>query len=186
MTNGFLHLPLEDLEAGLCTICQSPKDAGILHLIVRRPRVDEREVVNEATLDPRCGLVGDNWHTRGSTRTPDRAAHPEMQITLMNSRVIELLAREKGRWPLAGDQLYVDLDLARENLPPGTRLAIGSAVIQVSAEPHTGCQKFRARFGADAVSFVNSPEGKRLRLRGINAKVVRPGTVHVSDVVTKI
>jgi MOSC domain-containing protein YiiM len=155
-------------------------------MIVRRPRTDEREVLEEGELDLIQGLVGDNWRTRGSSGTADGSAHPDMQLNVMNSRVIALLAQKKERWPLAGDQLFIDLDLSAENLPPGTRLAVGSSVIEVTAQPHTGCQKFVARFGLDAMKFVNSPARKHLHLRGINAKVIQPGTVRVGDIVKKI
>lgn len=180
------HLTMEELEAGLDFIRQSPRDEGILELIARRPRDDERETLETGQLDRQSGLEGDNWKTRGSSRTPDGTAHPDRQLTLMNSRTIALLAGDKDRWPLAGDQLYVDLDLGTENLPPGTQLAIGEALIEVSAQPHTGCSKFTARFGVDAQEFVNSPVGKELHLRGINAKIIRSGRIHVGDVVRKI
>jgi hypothetical protein len=180
------HLKMEELEAGLENIRQSPKDPGVLEMIVRRPRDDEREVLEEAQLDLTLGLMGDNWQTRGSSRMPDKSAHPEMQITIINSRLIALIARDKGRWPLAGDQLYIDLDLSVENLPAGTCLSIGSAVIEVTPQPHTGCRKFMARFGDDAMKFVNSPTGKELHLRGINAKVVQAGIIHAGDVVKKL
>jgi hypothetical protein len=179
------HQTIETLEAGLARICQSPQDEGVLHLIVRRPRVGEREVLEEGELDCAVGLVGDSWKSRPSSRTVDGTPHPDMQLNLMNSRVISLIAQEKGRWPLAGDQLFVDLDLSAANLPAGTQLAIGSAVIEVTAQPHTGCQKFVSRFGLDAVKFVNSATGRQLNLRGINAKVVRPGTIRLGDLVTK-
>jgi hypothetical protein len=180
------HLTMAELEAGLDEIRHSPKDEGVLEMIVRRPRTDEREVLEEGELDLIEGLVGDNWRTRGSAGTADGSAHPDMQLNVMNSRVIALLAQKKERWPLAGDQLFIDLDLSVENLPPGTRLAIGSAVIEVTAQPHTGCKKFVARFGPDATKFVNSPARKHLHLRGINAKVIQPGVVRVGDIVKKI
>jgi hypothetical protein len=179
------HLTLEEMEAGLETIRQSPKDAGVLRLIVRRPETEAREVLTEGQLDLAGGLVGDNWKVRGSRSTPDGSAHPEMQLNIMNARVIELLAQDKDRWALAGDQLFVDLDLSADNVPQGTQLAIGTAVIEVTAPPHLGCKKFSARFGADAIKFVNSPMGKELHLRGLNAKVVQPGVVRVGDVVRK-
>jgi len=183
---GVRHLTTEELEAGLDEIRLSPRDRGALELIVRRPAVDEREVLEEGELSEAEGLVGDTWSVRGSSRTADGSAHPEMQLNVMNSRVIALLAGERGRWALAGDQLYLDMDLSAENLPAGARLAIGEAVIEVTAQPHTGCKKFAARFGVEALKFVNSPEGRRLRLRGINARVVRPGTVRVGQTAKRV
>lgn len=180
------HLTLKEMEAGLETIRQSPKDAGVLKLIVRRPETEEREVLTEGQLDLAGGLVGDNWKARGSRGTPDGSANPEMQLNVMNARVIELLAQGNDRWALAGDQLFVDFDLSENNVPSGTRLAIGEAVIEVTPPPHTGCKKFSARFGPDAVKFVNSPEGKQLHLRGINAKIIKPGVIRVGGTVKKI
>lgn len=180
------HLTLTEMEAGLETIRQSPKDSGVLKLISRRPNTDEREVLAEAQLDPAHGLVGDNWKARGSHSTPDGSANPEMQLNMMNARVIELLAQDKERWALAGDQLFVDFDLSEANTPPGTRLAIGLAVIEITPPPHLGCKKFSARFGPDAMKFVNSPEGKNLHLRGVNAKVVQPATIRTGDSVKKL
>ena len=180
------HLTMEELEAALDHLRQTPKDEGLVELIVRRPRVDQREVIDEAELDPARGLIGDNWVVRGSSRTPDRSAHPEMQINIMNARVTALVAQEKERWPLAGDQLYIDLDLSKENLPAGSRIAVGSAVLQVSPLPHLGCHKFVSRFGIDAMKFVNSEVGKQLCLRGINAKVIQGGVVKVGQTARKI
>ena len=180
------YLSMSELEAGLEHIRQAPKDQGTLKLIVQRPREDERNLIGEGELSLSEGLVGDNWRARGSQHTPDGSAHLYAQITVMNARCIALLAQSEERWALAGDQLYVDFDLSEENIPPGTRLVIGSAILEVSAEPHSGCKKFSARFGVEAMKFVNSPEGKQLHLRGINAKVIQPGTIRVGDVVSKL
>lgn len=176
---------MDELEAALDHLRQAPKE-GVVQLIVRRPKVDEREVMDEAELDPVGGLIGDSWSVRGSSRTPDGSPHPEMQINIMNARVTALVAQEKERWPLAGDQLYIDMDLSKENLPGGSRIAIGSAVLQVSPLPHTGCHKFVARFGLDAMKFVNSEVGKQLCLRGINAKVVQGGVVKIGDTAKRV
>lgn len=186
VTSEIKHLTTAELEAGLDEIRRAPKDEGLLLLIVRRPQVEEREELEEAELHLEEGLVGDSWSRRGSSRTADGGPHPDMQINVINARVAALVAQDKSRWSLAGDQLYLDLDLSEDNLPAGTRLAIGSAIIEVTPPPHTGCHKFLARFGAEAVKFVNSPVGKELHLRGINAKVVQPGTIRVGDLARKL
>jgi MOSC domain-containing protein YiiM len=176
---------MAELEAGMDTIRQSPKDNGILKMIVRRPNVDEREVIREGELSIEEGLVGDTWKVRYSRHTGDGSANRDAQITIMNARAVALLAQSEERWSLAGDQLYVDMDLSNDNLPPRTRLALGTAIVEVTAQPHTGCDKFAERYGTDATKFVNSPEGKRLHLRGVNAKVVQAGIVRVGDMVKK-
>ena len=180
------HLTMAELEAGLDTIRQSPKDDGILQIIVRRPKENEREVLEEAELDVLDGLIGDTWKSRASSRTADGSPHPDMQLNIMNSRAAALITQSPDRWQWAGDQLYIDLDLSDENLPPGTQLAIGSAIIEVTAQPHTGCRKFVERFGPDALKFVMSAVGKQLHLRGINAKVIKPGTIRVNDATRKL
>jgi MOSC domain-containing protein YiiM len=180
------HLTAEELQAGLDHIRRSPKDEGVLDLIVRRQAINEREVLEQAQLDLIEGLVGDTWCRRRSTSTPDGSPNIEMQVTVINSRVAALVAREKNRWQLAGDQLYVDMDLSAENLPAGTHLGVGSAVIEVTAPPHLGCQKFVARFGLEAMKFVNSPLGKELRLRGIHARIVEPGLIRMGDRARKV
>ena len=180
------HLAKEQLEAGLDHIRQSPKDNGLVELIVRRPQTEEREVLEEAEFTTADGLVGDNWSLRGSSRTADGGPHPDMQINIMNARAVALVAQEKERWSLAGDQLFVDMDLSKENLPTGSRISIGSVIFEVTAPPHTGCHKFVSRFGVEAMKFVNSEVGRELCLRGINAKVVQNGTIRVGQVAKKV
>jgi MOSC domain-containing protein YiiM len=185
-TTAMQHFELETLEQGLDDVRRSPKDAGRVELIVRRPAVEEREVVAEAALDPEEGLVGDCWKDRGSRAMADGSAHPDMQLTLMNARAVSLVAGERDRWPLAGDQLFVDLDLSESNLPPGTRIEVGTAVIEITAAPHTGCGKFSKRFGNDAMKFVNSKAGRELKLRGIYAKIVSAGSIQTGDELRKV
>jgi len=180
------HLTREELEAGVGDIRRAPKDEGVLHMIVRRPNVDERELLDEAQLSIDEGVVGDTWRLRSSSRMPDGGPHPDMQLNIIGTRAIGLIAQDRARWALSGDQLFVDLDLTGENLPAWTKLQIGSAIIEVTDQPHTGCGKFVSRFGVDAMKFVNSPLGRSLNLRGINARVVQPGTIRVGDVVRKL
>ena len=180
------HLSTAALEAGLGHVRDSPPDGGTVELIVCRPAVDQRAVLAEGWLGVDAGLTGDTWRARGSTRTSDGSALLDQQLTVMNSRAALLVAQEPDRRMLAGDQLYVDLDIGVANLPPGTRLALGSAVIEVTAQPHLGCAKFSARFGQEAWRFVNSRVGRALRLRGLNARIVVSGTVRTRDVVRKL
>lgn len=180
------HLTTAELEAGLEHVLASPRDEGRLELIVCRPTADAREKLETGTLEVDQGLVGDNWLERGSRHMPGGVADPDMQLNVMNARVAELVAGGRERMPLAGDQLYLDLDLSDDNLPPGTRLAIGDAIIEVTEPPHTGCKKFAARFGKDAILFVNSGQGKALNLRGINARVVQSGDISVGETARKL
>jgi len=176
----------EELQGFIPTVDGSPKDAGVLTLIVRRPKVNEREILDAAELDLVAGLVGDNWTDRPSSRMPGKAPHPDMQLNVMNSRMSAFLAfGDVDRQALAGDQLHLDLDLSHANLPVGTVLVFGEGenapAIEVTEQPHTGCKKFVARFGAEAMRFVNGEFGRPRRLRGLNAKVVRPGTIQAGD-----
>jgi hypothetical protein len=180
------YLETASLEAGLDHILDSPKDQGTVELIIRRPGVDQREEVEQAELDLSLGLIGDNWSVRETVSTPDGSPNPETQVTIMNSRVIGLVAQARDRWALAGDQFYVDLDLSPDNVPPGTRLQLGTAVVEVSEVPHRGCAKFSGRFGADALRFVNTGAGRDHSFRGINTLVVVPGTVRLGDQIHKL
>jgi hypothetical protein len=185
-TSLVTHRTPEELEDFIPQLLAAPQDAGTLELVVRRPGLGQREVLDEGELDLVVGLVGDSWMQRGSRKTSDGGPHPEMQLNVMSARMVSFLAGDPERRPLAGDQLYLDLDLSQDNLPVGTRLTIGDpavrgAVIEVTAPPHTGCAKFIERFGAEAMRFVNGSVGRPLRLRGLNARVVEPGRVRPGD-----
>lgn len=177
---------MAELEAALPHLQAAPADEGVVQMVVARPTVNERTLLSSGQFSIRNGLEGDSWRSRGSKRTADGSAHPEMQVTLMNGRFLDLIAGEKERWPLAGDQLIVDMDLSESNLPPGQRLQIGTAVFEVTPMPHTGCRKFSDRFGKDAVKFANNAHGKQLRLRGMYVQVVVAGEVQVGDCIQKI
>ena len=181
-----VHLTEADLEAGFGHVLASPADGGTLEMIVRRPGVDHREVIDEGRLTFEAGLEGDTWDRRKGYVTEDGTPDPDAQLTLTNSRFANLIAGSRDRWSLAGDQLYVDLDLSESNLPPGTRLRIGDATIEVTALPHTGCSKYRQRFGLEALKFTATPEGRSRHLRGIYARVVEPGTARVGDTIRKV
>lgn len=172
------HLTSEQIQAGMEHVLGSPADGGPLVKIVRRPDMERREVIGEGVLDVDLGLVGDNWMARSTD--------PVGQIAVMNSRFLSLIAQSEQRWELAGDQLIVDLDLSMENLPPGTQLAIGSAVLEIQEKPHTGCAKFSARFGQDALRFISTSSGRELRLRGVYARIVQSGRARAGDTVTKL
>jgi hypothetical protein len=177
---------LAELEAGLDHVRAAPREVGVLAMIVRRPSAGERQQLVEGMLDALQGLVGDCWSVRSDSRQRAGATYADMQINMMSARAIALVAGDRSRWPLAGDQLFVDLDLSALNLPPGTRLEIGAAIIEVTTPPHTGCAKFQARYGTDAVKFVNSKTGRALNLRGVNARVVRSGPVREGDRVRRV
>jgi len=185
-TTATLHLTREQLEAGLDLIREAPKDEGVLELIVCRPTVETRQMLQEAELSVEDGLIGDNWNVRPSSRTVDNSPHPDMQINIMNARSVALVAQERERWQLAGDQLFLDMDLSKANLPAGARIALGDAILEVTPPPHTGCHKFVARFGLEAMKFVNSEVGRELCLRGINAKVVQGGKIRIGQTAKKI
>ena len=178
------HFTISELEAGIDRIIEAPADFGVLSLIVRRPSEGEREVLEVGQLDLAEGLLGDSWKLR--TPTVEGGRDPYNQINAMSARAISLIAGEPEQWPLAGDQLYLDFDISADNVPTGSRIALGETVIEVSAMPHTGCQKFSQRFGVDALRFVNSEAGRKLRLRGFNARVIVPGTIRTGDAVRKL
>lgn len=180
------HRTTAELEAAIDLFTSAPSDLGSLELVLRRPAVDQREVLTEAQLSAAEGVVGDTWNQRSSKRTEDGSPHPDMQLNVMNARFGRFIAPDDDAMALAGDQLYLDFDLSERNVPAGTRLSIGTAIIEVTDQPHTGCAKFSARFGPDALRFVNSPVGRDLHLRGVNARVVVDGVVRPGDAVAKL
>lgn len=178
-----MHRTTEELETRLDEILAAPKDAGPIEMIARRPGENEREVIQSAELTTEEGLIGDSWIDR-----VDENGDPYLpaQLTLMNSRVADAVAVTRDRWPLAGDQIYVDMDISQGNLPPGARIKVGDAVVEISDVPHTGCNKFAGRFGKEALRFANVGVGRENRFRGVNAFVVEPGSVQVGDKITKL
>lgn len=180
------HFPEAELTVGLPQVRQSPADGGMLVQIVVRPDRELRELPATCTVTPEAGIPADRWARHCDHKLPDGRLNPETQLTLMNARCLALVAGDRERWPLAGDNLLVDLDLSEANLATGQRLKIGEAILEITAKPHTGCAKFSKRFGADALKFVNSPEGRSLRLRGVHARVVQAGRVTVGDRIEKL
>lgn len=178
-----MHQTTAELESKTENILAAPKDAGPIEMIVRRPGENEREVVESGVLTSEGGLVGDSWIDR-----VDEEGNPHMaaQLTLMNARVADAVAVSRDRWPLAGDQVYIDMDISHENLPAGSRIQVGDAVVEISDVPHTGCAKFAGRFGKEALRFANVGAGRDNRFRGVNAFVVEGGSFSVGDKVTKL
>ncbi len=173
------HLTMDELEAGLEEIESAPKSNGTVEMIVARPTVNGRLTLQKAALTINGGLEGDNWAARKRVR-------PDEQITIANVRVVRLYAQKPERWPLAGDQLYVDFDISNANLKAGDRIRIGTAVLQITSKPHDGCNKFIQRFGHPAFTFVNMDAHRHLNLRGIYAIVVQSGTIHAGDGIIKV
>lgn len=180
---GVMNRTTAELDSLLDIILDAPPDGGPVEMIVRRPAENQREVIDAGELTRVDGLVGDDWTSRVGEH---RDRYRETQLTLMNARVADAVAVTRDRWPLAGDQIYVDMDISKENLPPGTRLAIGDAVIEISEQPHTGCAKFSGRFGKEALRWANVGEGRDRRFRGVYAFVVEDGEFKVGDKVTRI
>jgi hypothetical protein len=180
------YLTEAELLNGLDDIRLSPKDQGTLELIVVRPEKNKRVILKECAISAKLGVHGDNWALGCWKTLPDGSPHPEVQVAIMNSRCIALLAQDKSRWSLAGDNLYVDLQLGDNNLGCGQRLQIGSTILEITAQAHAGCKKFAQRYGQDAVRLVNSPLGTQLHLRGVYAKVVEDGVIKVGDTIKKV
>ena len=181
-----LHRSTAELEAALPHIREAPGSTGTIELIVRRPAEDAREVLDVAEINDAEGVAGDTWNQRSSPTSADGGPHPDAQITIMSTRAAAAVIGPVERWPLAGDQIYADLDISHETLPAGAQLRLGDAILEITAKPHRGCAKFAARFGRDALRFVNTGEGRNLRMRGVNCRVVQPGTVRTGDPITRL
>lgn len=177
----------DELDAATEHVLASPKEKSVLQIIVVRPKANERQTLERAELSPSGGIAGDRWSVDHWEHLPDGSPHPQSQVSLMNYRVLELIAGNSAAMPLAGDNLIFDLDLSEENLPAGSRLNIGSQVIlELTAVPHTGCGKFQKRYGKAAREFVNGDLGSKHSLRGRMATIVQAGTIAVGDRIEKV
>ncbi|HSM34666.1 MAG TPA: MOSC domain-containing protein [Anaerolineae bacterium] len=181
-----VYRTVDELEAGMAMLLGSPTEAGTLRLVVRRPGKGQREIVEVGQLDTDVGLVGDDWVNRPGSHS-DKPS-PYAQVTMMNARVAELISGDPdpAAWAQCGDQLYLDLDLSEANMPAGSRVGIGEAVLEIQAEPHTGCLQFRQWWGADALRFISTDRGRQMRMRGANAIVLQSGLVRPGDIARKL
>lgn len=179
------HVTQSDIDTRMDWVLESPNDNGSVALIVVRPQTDKREILSQALFSPQTGVAGDNWQTHCWKKLANGQPDPEVQVAIMNARMIDVLAGDQSRWPLAGDQLFVDFDLSVMNLSPGQRLQIGDALLEITAAPHRGCRKFKQRFGEDALHYVNSAHGDAHRLRGVYAKIIAAGQVSTGDAINK-
>jgi MOSC domain-containing protein YiiM len=178
------HRSAAELEQGLAEVLASPSDIGTLEAIVIRPVEDARRVVQVATLSPEWGVEGDRWF---SPAADGQELDPRHQVSLMNWRILRQIAGDDDSICLAGDNLIVDLDLSEANLPPGSRLAIGANVeIEITELPHSGCNAFAHRYGAEARAFINNDRGRELHLRGRYGRVITGGSIGVGDAVRKL
>ena len=175
-------LTMDELESAWQAATAAPRERGSVRLICIRKAGGHHETPHEAEIAPGIGLVGDRWSEREPGRDPDGYSG----VTLINATVAELIAA--GHQPLdaAGDNLHVDLDIAVDALPAGTRLRVGSALLRISEQPHTGCSTFSGKFGLDALKWVSTPDGRRRRLRGVNCSVLEGGSVRVGDPIVVI
>ena len=176
----------DELLESLPYILSAPADEGQVRAIVIRPAAGQRRMLDRVDVSARGGLEGDHWAEGCWLSTEDGAPHPDVQVCIMSARCIEAIAGPEANWAAAGDNLFIDMDLSPENLPPGTRVAIGTVELILTAEPHNGCQSFIDRYGRDACVFVNTGPGKANRLRGIYGRVTRDGTIRRGDVMRKI
>ena len=180
------HPSLDILEAGLEHIRNSPTDNGLLHMIVVRPEKKQRSTPEHCLLSSKGGAEGDHWAKGCWKSLPDGSPDPDVQITIMNSRCLELISSSPSQWPLAGDNLIADLDLGVHNLKPGQKLSVGTTILEITAVPHTGCDNFKVRFGLDSLKFVSTKAGKELRLRGIYARIIQDGEIRIGDRLKKV
>ncbi len=181
-----MHITTTGIEKRMDWVLAAPADVGRVEMLVVRPAVNQRESLDQVMFSAQQGVFGDNWLASCWKKLPGGESDPQVQVAIMNARMIEVLTRDKTRWPLAGDQLFVDFDLSVNNLAVGDRLQVGAAVLEITAEPHRGCGKFKRRFGMAALAMVNSAQGDARRLRGVYARIVSAGEVRVGDGVRKI
>ncbi len=181
-----MHPTLEQLELSLETIAASPSKQGTVELIISRPETGKRVVHTIGNFSKTGGLEGDNWANDCWKTLPDGKSDPIVQIAITNTRLLAAICPDKSRWPLAGDQIYTELNLSKTNLPVGTRLSAGTVILEITQEPHLGCSQYAEHFGKDSLKFTLTPRGRELNLRGIYAKVIKSGSINTGDRISKI
>lgn len=177
---------LDDLQAKLSWATSAPRDNAPISTLCVRPAEGDRQFVERIDFSVTEGVVGDRWIRKTWMRLPDGRPDPRIQVCLLGQRVLELVRIDPYRMPYPGDNIVADLDFSETNLPSGQLLRVGTATLEVSDIFNTACSKWRARYGDDALRWINLPDNLPHRLRGVLCRVVASGYATIKDRIVKV
>lgn len=175
-----------ELDRAWPDIMAAPKDGAAIEMLCLRPAMGERRFVDEIHVTREEGIPGERWLTQPWMRLPGGQPDPAIQVSFLQRRVLDLVWRDREGTPHPGDTFVVDMDLSEANLPAGSLLQVGSAVLEVSTVFNNACAKWKKRYGDDALDWVRAYENKEFRPRGVLAKVHRDGVFRAGDRLTRI